>query len=173
MFFAKTKFAEEQKTLLLGLALGNFAGLLLLGGGLPFLRSFLEVAFPYSASGYYVGDFVVFLSLVLGAFFFPAILSSTAKHFYALWGLLPIFLLMLWLVAGCTSAHRLSSLLNPLWALPVSIAACWAIASFPISLFRFLRQQHKRAAAPTSNPIPADPASNPQWRRICCFFLLL
>lgn len=113
MLTSKTRTTWDIRSWLLGLLLGNFAGLLLLCGGLPLSRRFIEAAFPYSASGYYMGDFMVFLSLILGAFVFPAVLSSLAKRLYALWGLLPIFLLMLWLVAGCVSAHRLPSLLDP------------------------------------------------------------
>lgn len=162
-----TASKTQPKTLLLGLALGNFVGLLLLCGGLPLSRRFVEAAFPYSAFGYYAGDFLVFLSLVLGTFVFPAILSSIAKRLYALWGLLPIFLLVLWLVAGCISAHRLLSLLDPPWALPISIAVCWAIASFPISLFRFLRRRYKQNATSVSNAVSTKPALGPMWRQIC------
>ena len=169
MFLAKPEPAGDQKTLLLGLGFGNFAGLLLFGGGLPVSRRFLEAAFPYSAFGYYVGDFMVLLSLILGAFIFPAVLTSLAKRYYALWGLVPIFLLMLWLLAGCASAHRLSFLLNPPWVLPVSMTMCWAIASFPISVFRFLRRRYKRTAVSAFDPIAVKPPSILMWRQVCFF----
>ncbi len=51
----------NKRLWLLGLLLGNFAGLLLLFSGNPTTRRFLEIAFPYTAFGYYTGDFVLML----------------------------------------------------------------------------------------------------------------
>ena len=142
MFSPSSKTPWDVRAWFLGLFLGNFAGLLLLCGGNPTYRRFLEAAFPYSALGYYTGDLLVMLGTILGALIFPAILTCIAERFYALWGLVPICLLMLWIVAGSMAAHTVSSVFDPLWALPLVASLCWVIASVPVSLFRFFRKRH-------------------------------
>jgi fatty acid desaturase len=67
----------------------------------------LETAYPYSAFGYYTGDFVAMAGLILGMTVFPAVLVLTARRLYALWGLLPSLLVNLWLMVGLTIGHAL------------------------------------------------------------------
>ena len=98
MFSSSLRASWDTRAWLLGLFLGNFAGLLLLCGGNPTARRFLESAFRYSAFGYYTGDLLVMLGAILGALIFPAVMTCVAKRFYALWGLLPLFLLILWVI---------------------------------------------------------------------------
>jgi hypothetical protein len=154
VFTLPSKTFWDTRAWFLGLFLGNFAGLLLLCGGNPNSRRFLESAFPYTALGYYTGDFIVAVGLVSGALIFPAILSCIAERFYALWGLVPICLLMLWIVAGSMAAHTVSSVFDPLWALPLVALLGWVIASVPISLFRFFRKRHRVLAVSTPFPTP-------------------
>ncbi len=144
----------NKRLWLLGLLLGNGAGLLLLLSGNPITRRFLETAFPYTAFGYYTGDFLLALGLGLGGFVFPAILTCLARRFYALWGLLPICLLVLWIVTGKALNHTLPNLFNPFWPLPLVIFLCWAISCGSISLFRFVRQKYfsRPAVAPMFGP---------------------
>lgn len=151
-----------------GLLLGNGAGLLLLLSGNPVTRRFLETAFPYTAFGYYTGDFLLALGLCLGGFVFPALLTCLARRFYALWGLLPLFLVLLWVVAGKAVNHTLSSLFDPPWVLPLVIFLCWAISCGPISLFRVVRQKY--FSRPVAAPVFGPPLRR---RRLLPAFLLL
>jgi len=143
MFSSSSKASWDTRAWFLGLFLGNFAGLLLLCGGNSTSRRFLEAAFPYSAFGYYTGDFLVALGAISGSLIFPAVLTCVAKRLYVLWGLLPIFLLILWVIAGHIVAQTVPSLFDPAWALPLAALLCWIVASFPVSLFRFFRQNRR------------------------------
>jgi len=159
-----SKTSWDKRSWFLGLFLGNFAGLLLFCGSYPTSRRFMEVAFPYTALGYYTGDFLIVLGPVLGALISPAVMTHIAKRFYALWGLLPLFLLTLWVVVGHIAPHTVSSAFDHIWVLPLVVLLCWGIASFPIALFRFFRQRHRGPAASTLDPAPRRLL--PWWGRI-------
>ena len=139
----------DKRLWLLGLLLGNCAGLLLLVSGNLVSRRFLETAFPYTVSGYYTADFVLVLGVCLGGLVFPALLTCLARRRYALWGLLPLCLLMVWVLAG-------GAIVRPLWVLPLAILLCWTISCGPIFLFRFVRQKSlsRRSLAPVFGPPP-------------------
>ena len=159
----KTGNTWDTRSWLLGLFLGNFAGLLLLCGGYPPPRQFLETAFPYSAFGYYTGDLLQLLGFVCGGLIFPAILTSIAKKHYYLCGLLPLFLLMLWIIAGdlvslCGMSLRdnLLALSGHFLALLYGAGMCWVVAALPIAVFR-PAWQRRRAASGTLAPAAATP----------------
>ncbi len=156
-----SRLSWDKRAWFLGLFLGNFAGLLLLCGSNMVFRLFFETAFPYTVFGYYTGDLLIFLGLVFGALIFPAVLPCLAKRFYALWGLLPIVLLLLWIVAGSMIADTVPSMFDPVWALPLVAFLCWVVACYPVSLFRFLREHRRQTAALTLSPTPKR--SSPQW----------
>jgi len=160
-YSSPSKPAWDKRAWFLGLFLGNFAGLLLFCGSYSTSRRFLESAFPYSAFGYYTGDLLVVLGAVSGALVSPTVLTCAAKRSYALWGLLPLVLLILWVVAGHTASHTVSSVFDPFWALPSVTLLCWGIASYPVSLFRFLRQHRQRPIAYAPRLISKKPLS---WR---------
>lgn len=130
----------------MGLFLGNLAGLLLLCGGYPSVRRLLETAFPYSAFGYYSGDLARLLGFVCGGLIFPAVLTYTAKRFYFWWGLLPLVLLMLWIVAGSVVSHTLTFLRDPPFVFPLAALMCWIISSAPIAVFRVWRNRRRLLA---------------------------
>ena len=151
MLFARTRFAENYKTLLSGLILGNVAGLMLFSGSYPPLRRFVETAFPFAAFGYYTGDFVLMAGLGCGLLIFPTLLALKSRQFYCLWSLLPIAITFLWLAIGCNIAHRrLKDFVDPPWVL---FFLSWAISSFPISFFRWVRRTQKPAPQATKDPI--------------------
>ncbi len=158
MLFTGTNFAGGQKTLLLGLGLGNAAGLMLFFGSYPPLRRFLEAAFPYGIHGYYTGDFALWGGLTFGLLFSPVVLTLKARRFYCFWGLLPITIVFLWLAVGFGVAHRLNVFLDPSWAFPILFTLSWAISSFPTSLFRWFR----RGRNTTADPSPKKPAPRPR-----------
>ena len=171
MFYPPPKSHWYKQPWFLGMLLGNFAGLLLLCGGNSSARRFLESAFPYTAFGYYTGDFLYFMGLFLNALIFPAFLTCVAKQFYALWSLLPIFLLFLWLTVGNSVSHTLSSFFDPIWDIPIAVLLCWVISSLPLSLFRFLRQRHRRTVAVAPNPVPRRQVS--RWYGFAAFLMPL
>ena len=144
----------DRKTLLLGFLLGNIAGLMLLCSTYPEACRFLEVAFPYGAGGYYTSDFALMITVACGLLIFPSTLTLTAPRFYCFWGLLPLSIFFLWLVAGSCIAHRLRNLVDPFWIVPVLFLGTWAIASFPISLFRWVRSRRGSSVAIIQKPAP-------------------
>ena len=158
----------DKRLWLLGLGLGNFAGLLLLLSGNPVSRRFLETAFPYTASGYYTGDFLLALGLCLGGLVFPAILTRLARRFYALWGLLPLFLWTLWIIAGRAVSHTLPAGFELFLSSLLVILLCWTISCAPISLFRVARKKY--SSRPSVAPVFGPPR---RPRRLLPALLLL
>ena len=55
-------------------------------------------------------------------------------------------------IAGCVASHTVSSMFDPAWALPLTAFLCWVVASYPVSLFRFLREHRRQTAASTLSP---------------------
>ncbi len=163
MLFSKPN--TDKRLWLLGLGLGNFAGLLLLLSGNAVSRRFLETAFPYTAFGYYTADFVRVLGVCLGGLVFPALLTCLARRRYVLWGLLPIVLLVSWVVAGNFVSHGLPSLFAPAsnlpvliylgWYVPLLIFLFWAFSCGPIFLFRWVRQKRRPRITPAASTSPA------------------
>lgn len=144
----------QLKTLLLGLLLGNTAGLMLFCSTYPKACRFLEAAFPYGAGGYYASDFSLMITVAFGLLIFPAVPALMASRLYCLWSLLPLSIFFLWLVAGSGIAHRLNSLFDPSWIFPFLFLGAWAISSFPISLFRWVRSRRRPAVTAARKPVP-------------------
>ena len=164
VYYPQPKTPWYKQAWFLGLFLGNFAGLLLLCGSSPIPRRFLESAFPYTAFGYYTGDLLDFMGRVLGVLVLPAVLTCIARRFYAWWGLLPVSLFLLWIAAGNIVSHTLSSVFDPFWGIPVVALLFWIVSSLPLSLFRFLRQRHRKTVTAFLNPAPQRPF--PRWLSI-------
>lgn len=154
IFSIKSKLIWDKYSWFLGLLLGSLAGLLIFCGAYPKTRRFVENAFPYSAYGFYTGDLVLAVGLSAGLFVFPAVLAGKARRFYCIWGLPPIATVFLWLLTGFAIAHRMQYLFDPVWAFPLLSLVCWAIATFPISLFRWYRRRRIPTGLSTEASLP-------------------
>ena len=142
-----SKSSWDKRAWFLSLFLGNFAGLLLFCACYPTSRRFLETAFHYTAFGYYSGDLAALVCLVLGMIVAPAAVSATAKRFYILWGLLPLFTFTVWLVALLVVAVSAVEFSN-VW---VVMALCWIAASWPLSLIWYRRRNRPKLTIPYSS----------------------
>ena len=149
VFSPPPKTSWDKQAWFRGLFLGNFAGLLLLCACHPISRRLLESAFPYTAFGYYTGDLAALGCLVLGMIVAPTAVSVAARRSYALWGVLPLSLFTVWLVASLVVAASAASFAN-VW---VATALCWVVTSCPIALVRYRRQQPPRPANLTPSPV--------------------
>ena len=145
MYDPKLKTPWYKQVWFLGLFLGNLAGLLLLCGDWPASRRLIETAFPYSMSGYYIGDAVGLIGFVLGLLVVPALVSATAKRSHARWGLLPLSLFSLWLVLGLANADSTIGIHNVLG----TVILCWAVTSYTASLIRIYRQRRPELRQPS------------------------
>lgn len=158
----------DTRAWLLGLLLGNFAGLLLFCGGYPPPRRLLEIAFPYSAFGYYAGDFLLSLGLLAGSLVFPAVLTLTTRSFYFFWGLLPIFCFTVWFAAGNMISTGTALSLKVSGVSLVFALLCWIFACLPLALFRL--GFHRRRSA---SSLTALAATGPRKKRSSTFALLI
>ena len=77
----------------------------------------------------------------------PAAVSATAKRFYILWGLLPLFTFTVWLVALLVVAVSAVEFSN-VW---VVMALCWIAASWPLSLIWYRRRNRPKLTIPYSS----------------------
>ena len=168
MLVPQSKFRWDIRSLLLGLFLGNFAGLLLLCGGYPPSRRFLETAFPYSPDGYDAGYFLLSMGVVAGSLVFPAVLTLTAKHSYFFWGLLPISCFTIWFAFGITVSNGTGFSLRVIFASLASALLCWLIACLPIAL---LRLWYRRRRPVSHRTVPL--ATSPRKTRLGIFAALI
>jgi hypothetical protein len=123
---------------LVGIIGGGLSGGLFVVSFIPQVASRLDAVLPNGQ------DWAGGLLGVLGLLLLPAILSGVSRRYTFLWGLVPLLLFLLCIVAGQAAFNNWQSIGGVFWPTVSMLGIAWAIASGPVSLIRWLRVRAAR-----------------------------
>lgn len=159
----KPKQTWDTRAWLVGILGGIAGGSLAAWPTYPPFHNWLN-RFPFSVFHLLAATIVSQFSLFFTLLVLPGLLSGLARRRTFLWGLLPLFLFMVFFYIEDWSVKGLQSIRGSVWSDLCIIAICLLISSGPVSLIRWLRVRAARrhAALLASYQAQRGAASGPQ-----------
>ena len=138
--------AWDTRAWLVGIVGGAIGGSLTGWAAYPPIKNRLN-GLPHPLFGSHSADFVSGAASLLTLLVLPGLLSSLARRWTFLWGVLPVSLFLVFVELEDWIENGIKNVTYEWWIGVIVIGACWVISSGPVSLTRWMRIRAARRHA--------------------------